>query len=329
MHATIEFSIDDFLKHSIFTIGLFLFVIVCCQSACAESYHQLGTNHFNIKYVDTEEKLAKHISTISEEIRERVVADIGYDFSDRITIILAPSIEEFQKVQPGKEMIPLWASAVAYPERNLIILRSPGAVKGGRLDYEKVFTNEFTHIIMGRVLEGREAPTWLSEGFAMYESSEWHFARMTGLTKAFLTKQVIPLKRLTANFPVDAEEAELAYAESFMFVSFLINKFGHKAFQQFLRNYAADDNLNGALTKMTGMHPVTLENEWLDYMEMRVSWIPLITSATTFWFIITLIFIYGYYRKRRIARKILQAWEQEERENDGPSFNNAGYPDKS
>jgi hypothetical protein len=150
----------------------------------------------------------------------------------------------------------------------------------------------------------------------MYESSEWHFARMTGLTKAFLTKQVIPLKRLTANFPVDAEEAELAYAESFMFVSFLINKFGHKAFQQFLRNYAADGNLSGALTKMTGMHPVTLENEWLDYMEMRVSWIPLITSATTFWFVITLIFIYGYYRKRRIARKTLQAWEQEERENE-------------
>lgn len=131
MHATIEFSINDFLKDSIYTIVLFLFVIVCCQSACAESYHQLVTNHFNIRYVDTEEKLAKHISTISEEIRERVVTDIGYEFSDRITIILAPSIEEFQKVQPGKETIPPWASAVAYPERNLIILRSPGAVKGG------------------------------------------------------------------------------------------------------------------------------------------------------------------------------------------------------
>ncbi|MDQ5986842.1 MAG: hypothetical protein CSYNP_02575 [Syntrophus sp. SKADARSKE-3] len=318
MRATTDFSINDFLKDFILTTGLFLFVIVCCHSAYAESYHRLATNHFNIKYVGTEEKLAKHISIMAEEVRQRVVADIGYEFTDRITIVLAPSIEEFQNVQPGKESIPPWASAVAYPERNLIILRSPGAVKGGRLDYEKVFTHEFTHIIMGRVLEGREAPTWLSEGFAMYESSEWHFERMAGLTKAFLTKRVIPLKRLTTNFPVDAEEAEIAYAESFMFVSFLINKFGHKAFQQFLRNYAADGNLSGALTKMSGMHPVTLENEWLDYMELRVSWIPLITSATTFWFVITLIFIYGYYRKRRIARKTLQVWEEEERENDAP-----------
>ncbi|TFG90224.1 MAG: hypothetical protein E4H16_02220 [Candidatus Atribacteria bacterium] len=318
MFAIIDFPRDIFLKVLLSITILVLFVIFCRQPVCAEPYQRLETNHFFIKYVDAEGKLAKHISTTSEKIRGRIIADIGYEFSDKTMIILAPSIEEFQKVQPGKERIPLWASAVAYPELNLIILRSPGAIKGGRLDYEKVFTHEFTHIVFGKVLEGRETPAWLAEGFAMYESSEWHLTRMASLTKAFLTKRVIPLEKLTANFPNDPDEAELAYAESFMFVSFLINKFGSKTFQQFLRNYAADGNLRGSLTKITGMHLVTLEKEWLDYMEVRVSWIPLITSATTFWFVITLIFIYGYYRKRRIARKTLQTWEQEERENNAP-----------
>ena len=165
-------------------------------------------------------------------------------------------------------------------------------------------------------MEGREAPTWLTEGFAMYESSEWHLTRMASLTKAFLTKRVIPLEKLTTNFPSDSDEAELAYAESFMFVSFLINKFGRKAFQQFIRDYAANGNLRGSLKKMTSLHLFILEKEWLDYMEVRVSWIPLITSATTLWFVITLIFVYGYYRKRRIARKTLQTWEKEEQENN-------------
>ena len=315
MFAAIQSSTATFLKGFIFAIALVIFVIFCRQPVCAEPYQRLETKHFFIKYVDAEEKLAKHISTTSEDIRGRIIADIGYDFPDKTVIILAPSIEEFQKVQPGKETIPLWASAVAYPERNLIILRSPGAIKGGRLDYEKVFTHEFTHIVVGKVLEGREAPTWLSEGFAMYESSEWHLTRMASLTKAFLTKTVIPLEKLTTNFPSDPDEAELAYAESFMFVSFLINKYGSKAFHQFIRDYAADGNLKGSLKKMTGLHLFILEKEWLDYMEVRVSWIPLITSATTLWFVITLIFVYGYYRKRRIARKTLQIWEQEEREN--------------
>jgi hypothetical protein len=308
-----------FSNVSFFNITLVLFMIFCRQPVCAEPYHRLETKHFLIKYMDAEGKLAKHISTTSEKIRGRIIADIGYDFPDKTMIILAPSVEEFQKVQPDKEMIPLWASAVAYPERNLIILRSPGAIKGGRLDYEQVFIHEFTHIVIGKVLKGRDTPSWLSEGFAMYESSEWHLTKMASLTKAFLTKRLIPLEKITANFPRDPDEAELAYAESFMFVSFIINKFGRKAFQQFIRDYAADGNLRGSLKKMTGLHLFMLEKEWLDYMEVRVSWIPLITSATTLWFVITLIFIYGYYRKRRIVRKTLQTWEQEEWENNDHS----------
>jgi hypothetical protein len=311
--AAIDFSKVISLKDLLSVTLPVLFLIFCRQPVCAEPYQRMETNHFFIEYSQADGKLAKYMAEASESLRERIVADIGYDFPDKTLIILAPSIEEFQKVQPGREMIPLWAAAVAYPERNLMILRSPKATKGGRLDYEKVFTHEFIHIIMGKLLAGRDTPAWLAEGFAMYVSSEWHLARMSSLTKAFLTKRVIPLEKLTAHFPSDPDEVELAYAESFMFVSFMINRFGRQAFQQFLRNYAADGNLRGSLTKMSGMHLVTLEKEWLDYMEVRVSWIPLITSATTLWFVITLVFVYGYYRKRRIARATLQAWEEEEK----------------
>jgi hypothetical protein len=315
-YKSVYYPKDIFRKNLPAVTILALLVIFCRQPAYAELYQRLETTHFLIEYGEADGKLAQYIATASENIRGRIIADIGYDFPDKTLIILAPSIEEFQKVQPGKETMPLWAAAVAYPERNLMILRSPGAIKGGHLDYEKVFTHEFTHIVIGKILAGRETPTWLAEGFAMYESSEWHLTRMTSLTKAFLTKRVIPLEKLTAHFPTAPDEAELAYAESFMFVSFLINKFGRKAFQQFLRDYATDGNLRGSLTKMSEMHLVTLEKEWLDYMEVRVSWIPLITSATTLWFVMTLIFVYGYYRKRRMARKTMEIWEKEEQENN-------------
>ena len=285
-------------------------------AASAEPYQRLETDHFVIEYAKADEGLAGYMAEESEKLRGRIVADIGYDFSDKTAIILAPSIEEFQRRQPGSETVPLWAAATAYPEGNLIILRSPGAVKGGRLDYEKVFVHEFTHIAMGKTMEGRDVPTWLAEGFAMYESSEWHLARMSRLTRAFLINRVIPLERLTVAFPVSPDEAELAYGESFMFVSFLINRFGREAFGQFIRDYAADGDFRGSLRKMTGMHLVALEKEWFDYMEVRVSWIPLITSATTLWFVITVIFVYGYWRKRRVVRAILHAWEEEEGEDD-------------
>jgi hypothetical protein len=55
-----------------------------------------------------------------------------------------------------------------------------------------------------------------------------------------------------------------------------------------------------------------LEKEWKSTLEMRFSWIPLITSSTTLWFVITLIFVYGYLNKKRKMKGTLEQWEEEE-----------------
>ena len=246
-------------------------------------------------------------------LRLKIVSDVGYSLTEKTTIVLAPTLEEFHQTQPNHERMPVWAAAVAYPERNLIIIRSPKAVRGGRFDYRKIFIHEFTHIVLGRALQHQNVPTFLAEGIAMYESSEWQFSRTAAITTAVLTGRIIPLQELWDKFPEDRDDAELAYAESFMFVSFLINQYGRDSFNQFIKNYAESGNLRHSLQKMTGRHLVTLEGEWIDYMKMRVSWIPLITSATTFWFVVTVIFIYGYCRKRRKAKTVLIQWEEEEK----------------
>jgi len=292
----------------------FLPLLVSASPSSAIVYHERQTDHFIIQYHDGDAKLSLTVAEQSEKIRTRIVTDVGYDLPGKTRIILAPSLEEFRNVQPGQEKIPSWAAAVAYPEENLIIIRSPGAVREGRLDYPRVFVHEFTHIVLGRALQNRETPAFLIEGIAMYESSEWHLSRMAVLTKAALTDRLIPLQKLTDRFPDDPGEAELAYAESFMFISYLIGEFGRPSFQQFIKDYAAHGNLRLSLLKMTGRHIITLEDEWMSYMKLRVSWIPLITSATTLWFIASCVFIYGYFRKRKKAKAVLLRWDEEEKE---------------
>jgi hypothetical protein len=44
---------------------------------------------------------------------------------------------------------------------------------------------------------------------------------------------------------------------------------------------------------------------------MRFSWIPLITSSITLWFIITVIFIVSYLRKKRNVQATIKNWEEE------------------
>ena len=290
-----------------------LLIIISPLYSEAALYHKYETAHFVVQYHEADTKFSRYVIEESEMIRAKIISDVGYNLTEKTKIILAPSIEEFQQVQPHNEKIPLWAAAAAYPDHNLIIIRSPSAVKGGHLDYRSVFIHEFTHVVLGRALQHQDVPTFLAEGIAMYESSEWHFSRMATLTKAALTDHMIPLQKLTDQFPEDPNDAELAYAESFMFISFLINRFGRESFHQFIKDYSNSRNLKQSLQRMTGMHPITLEGEWIDYMKVRVSWIPLITSATTFWFILTLVFIYGYYRNKRRAEATLKKWEEEEK----------------
>jgi hypothetical protein len=273
---------------------------------------RIENDRFVIRYSPGDKRIAEEIGRESLPIRERIFKDIGVDLPGKTEIRIATTLDAFQEDQPGKARIPLWAVGTAYPGENLIVLRSPRAVKGSRVDPLEVFTHELCHIALGRALPGVQAPRWLDEGFAIYEAREWRLTRYAVLVQAALTDRLIPLRVLTFSFPEEAGRAELAYAQSFLFVSFLINKIGREAFHRLIREYARYGDLEGAIRRATGLTPAELEEKWRDYLRLRVSWIPIITSLSALWFAMALIFIYGYLRKRRQARRRLEEMAREE-----------------
>ena len=293
--------------------AIILFLLFFMPAATAGAMDlRMENDSFVIRYTVGDERIAAELERESLHIRERVIADIGVDFPEKTEIRLAPTLEAFRESQPGGTWVPLWAAGVAYPVENVIVLRSPRAVKGGRIDVVDVFAHEFSHIALGRALAGVRVPVWLNEGLAIYEAREWTFSRISVLTTAALTDRLIPLPVLALSFPAEAGPAELAYAEGFMFVSFLINKVGREAFHRLLRDYTRYGDLEGALRRGTGMSLADLEEGWLFYLKLRVSWIPMITSVSALWFVMALIFIYGYMRKKRQAEQRLREMAEEE-----------------
>ncbi|MBW6484563.1 MAG: hypothetical protein K0B01_00205 [Syntrophobacterales bacterium] len=306
------------MRKTLPSIILFLLMFVPGADAGFHEELRMENSHFVIRYTAGDEGLAGKLKRESLRIRERVIADIGRDFTEKTEILLCPTLETFREVQPGGASVPLWSIGVAYFAENVIVLLSPRAIKGSRIDPVAVFAHEFSHIALGRALAGVTVPTWLNEGLAMYEAREWTFSRTSVLTRAALMGRLIPLRTLTLSFPSEQEPAELAYAEGFMFVSFLINKLGQEAFQRLIRDYTRYGDLEGALRRGTGMDIATLEERWLVYLKLRVSWIPIITSVSTFWFIAALIFVYGYARKKRQAKLRLKEMEEEEESEEWP-----------
>jgi hypothetical protein len=300
------------MRKAVPAIIIFVLLTFMAGPTPAAGELRLENGRFVIRYAAVDERLAAELARESLRIRERIIADIGVDFPGKTEIRICPSIEAFREAQPGGTWVPLWAAGVAYPAEDVIVLRSPRAVKGGRIDVVDVFAHEFSHIALGRALAGVRVPVWLNEGLAIYEAREWTFSRISVLTRASLMDRLIPLPILTLSFPAEEGLAELAYAESFMFVSFLINKVGREAFHRLLRDYTRYGDLEGALRRGTGMTLADLEEGWLFYLKLRVSWIPIITSVSTLWFVMALIFIYGYMRKKRQAEQRLREMLEEE-----------------
>jgi len=310
MSLSVKRSRRHFRTYTPLIIFLLLMFVPLASAGTGEL--RLENDRFVIRYTAGDDGLAAELVSNSLRIRERVIADIGVDFTEKTEIRLSPTIEAFREAQPGGTWIPLWASGVAYPDENVIVLLSPRAIKGSRMNVVEVFAHEFSHIALCRALTGVKVPVWLNEGLAIYEAREWTFSRISVLTRASLMDRLIPLPILTLSFPAEEEPAELAYAESFMFISFLINKVGREAFHRLIRDYTRYGDLAGALRRGTGMNLADLEERWLVYLKLRVSWIPIITSVSTLWFVVALIFVYGYARKKRQANRRLQEMETEE-----------------
>ena len=254
-------------------------------------------------------KLAREADSIAEEI----IDDLGLPLQKPVDVIIASGVEQFHRIQPEGSHVPSWAVGVAYPSMNLIILLSPKEHQRGRIDLTKTFRHELMHSMLGQAFKGKEhVPRWLDEGLAMIAAQEWSVSRLSTMTFAVLGRSLIPMDEITTSFPWDPKQAEIAYCESFYFISFLKGKFGSDAFKQFLREYIRHKNFQQAIRSAYTVRWQEMEKLWIDYLRLRFSWIPLITSSTTLWFLATLIFLLGYLRKKRMNRLKLAEWKKEE-----------------
>ena len=294
------------------TFFLFLsLTLLISEPLNASSWLELRSPHFTIWYQEPEHKMASFLLQRAEETRDEVLLDLDHIPPSPTVIYLASTWEQFQDVQPtGKP--PAWAAGMAYPAHNLIILRSPRGIKRGRTEIEEVLQHEYAHLVLASVLKGHEAPHWLDEGFTMLQSRGWSISWTYCLSKGVLSKTLIPLAELADGFPLDQHQAQLAYAQSFSFVSYIKNEYGSEALARLIKGIAHGLDTDTALREATGLGLRNLEREWKAELKKRYSWVPIVTSFFSLWFLASLLFLLGYWLKRRRVRRILEQWEQEE-----------------
>ncbi|KMY67817.1 hypothetical protein AAU61_08080 [Desulfocarbo indianensis] len=230
-------------------------------------------------------ELAQHVRDIFRQAAPRLAGLTGGQPS-RIKVEVAQDREAFDRRvrQLGG---PEWAAGLAMPGRDLIVLRSPKQLTQPQ-DFRPLLVHELTHLYLARQLRGRSAPLWLEEGLAMYAAGEGGFALAGTMAGGVLSERLKPLSLLESRFPAGAEEASLAYAQSYYLVSYLINAYGPETLPRLLRELALGRELTAALRKSTGRSLAQVEADFHEAMTSRFSWLALLFAGGTLWALVAL-----------------------------------------
>ncbi|HEY6541749.1 MAG TPA: peptidase MA family metallohydrolase, partial [Ktedonobacteraceae bacterium] len=159
-----------------------------------------------------------------------------------------------------------WVGGIAFPS-----LDEASIVVGGLFDQTltRDMPHELTHLIFHQLIKDGEssgvyAPTWFDEGLAVYNQIYHEPDMQYRLNQALATHSLLRLTDISDGFPSDADQAYLAYAQSWNLVGYMFKTFGQAKMDALIKDMDNPQNDFGQdLTLALGVDELHLENQWL------------------------------------------------------------------
>ena len=258
------------------------------------------------------QKLIDSADGARAQLSERLGRFVLHDVHVRV----ARTPREMLALAPEGAPYPKYASGVAYPDLNLVLLTLVPESPNERLDIVETFRHELAHIGLSQAVNDQAVPRWFNEGFAIFASGESSIPRLQTLWTATLAGTLMPLERLERSFPEDAITASIAYAEAADVVRYLARKEDLHRFGGLIERLGQGNGFEAALSGAYGLDRFALEYEWREDVARRYTFWPVLFSTTVVWGGIVGLFFWGYRRKRARDRVILDRWKREEAQED-------------
>jgi hypothetical protein len=177
--------------------------------------------------------------------------------SDHIYISIYASDSDFFEAVDGR--IPAWAGGVAYPETGEVLLIA--ALDSNASQYIGYgIPHEMAHMALYQFVR-KSVPHWFDEGFAVFNQNTQNPNYLKIVKDAVQNNTLLEFDSITHGFPVDSKLAELAYAQSVSFITFLINKLGDAAFINLL-DQLRTKAFNDAFKATYGVSFSEIEQQW-------------------------------------------------------------------
>lgn len=268
--------------------------------------------------------LAHQLEKQIPSIRKQLVNKLGLSIP-KAHIFLQPSHQKMIQLatQHHSSVPPEWAHGLAYPKKAQIYLQ-----KAPLNQLKSTLYHEYVHIALGGV---PNLPLWLNEGLSVFLSEGLSWQRSWALNESASLGTLLSFNQITHRFPYSSTQAQLAYAQSAHFISYLYSHFGDQHVQKLLQSLKKGQNFNTAFADLFEKSLYSIEDLWKKQFKLKWGWIFFILQESTIWAIVILLFIIRGFkiifdRKKKIREMIQQdqfTYEQERTQiiiKDSPLF---------
>ncbi|MBN1309049.1 MAG: hypothetical protein JXA18_14085 [Chitinispirillaceae bacterium] len=186
-----------------------------------------------------------------------------------------------------------------------------------RSDMERIILHEMVHIALARAYGRLHIPRWFHEGMAMTLSGELDFEEQLFLSRAIVTRSLVPLDSMERLNQFSRRRAQVAYSQCHFAVGFLLDTYGYDLIPELLRESRKTRRFETACLRVFGLTVQELELLLQKEMASRYRLLFLFADYSSLWFgilaLATVAFVATKIRNRRKRERM----ELEEREAEG------------
>ncbi len=192
----------------------------------------------------------------------------GIDPRGAVTIQIFPEHDDFAVRTAG---LPGMEGALGASFGSVVTQNSPRARKPGEFNWQATMWHELAHVFTLQ-LSNQRVPRWVTEGISMYEEGlvdpSWPRDGELAFARAYGEGRVLKLASLNAGF-ARADQISLAYFQSSLVVSLLVERHGLESLRVMLRAFADGADAESGLRRATGSGLAELQTAFDARLEQR------------------------------------------------------------
>jgi len=234
-------------------------------------WQYIQTDHFDIYFSQDGEQLADFAAQTAEDSYKDISKLVHYQISNRISIIVYNSHDEFQQTNVVDEYLEEGIGGITELFKNRVILPFEGSYEL----FRHVIHHELVHAVLNDMLYGGtiqslisarnplELPQWMNEGLAEYASLRYNTDEDMFMRDATVNNYLPPIDYLSGYFSYRGGQSVWYY---------IANKYGEQKIGEILNRIKGTRNVETGFKSTIGLSIKELSDRW--QKEQKVLYYP-------------------------------------------------------